>query len=124
MYDVIFVGVDRPDVDERIVQRTQRMWDAGFVDEVRTLVAAGLRQGRTAPRALGYAQVLAWLDGDLPDEATAMAETTRVTRKFVRRQRSWFRRDPRIHWLSYPDSAHPHNAANAAEQLIAAAELR
>ena len=67
MYDVVFVGVDRPDLDARIAERTQRMWDAGFVDEVRRLAADGLREGRTASRALGYAQILAWLDGVLPE---------------------------------------------------------
>ena len=124
VYDVVFIGVDQADLDERIEQRTQRMWDSGFLDEVRTLASAGLREGRTAPRALGYAQVLAWLDGELPDELTAKAETVRVTRKFVRRQRSWFRRDPRIHWLGQMASGGPSIAADAAERLIAAAKLR
>ena len=124
VYDVTFVGVDRPDLDIRIAERTRRMWEAGFVDEVRTLAKAGLREGRTAPRALGYAQVLAWLDGDLADEAAAAAETVRLTRKFVRRQRSWFRRDPRIQWLPPVQSDDPVVAADAAEALIAAAADR
>jgi tRNA dimethylallyltransferase len=75
------------------------MAQAGLVDEVRELLPAGLREGRTASRALGYAQVLAYLDGGL-SEAEAFAEVTRATRRFARRQRSWFRRDPRVEWLA------------------------
>ena len=74
------------------------MWEAGLVAETRALVAQGLREGRTASRALGYQQVLRMLDGELT-EAQARDETVRATRRFVRRQRSWFRRDPRITWL-------------------------
>jgi tRNA dimethylallyltransferase len=70
------------------------MWAAGLVAEVRALEARGLREGRTAGAALGYKQIL-----DEPDEAAAKAETVRATRRFVRRQRSWFRRDDRIVWL-------------------------
>jgi tRNA dimethylallyltransferase len=73
------------------------MFDAGLVDEVRGLVPLGLRRGKTASRALGYQQVLAALDGEC-DLAQAAADTVRATRQFVRRQRKWFRRDPRIMW--------------------------
>jgi tRNA dimethylallyltransferase len=74
------------------------MWAAGFVDEVAALAADGLREGPTASRALGYAQVLAQLDGQLtPDEARE--RTVRTTRRFVRRQRSWFRRDAGLTWF-------------------------
>jgi len=84
------------------------------LDEVTRLVDVGLREGRTASRALGYQQVLTHLDGLLTvDEARA--ETARATRRFVRRQRSWFRRDPRIRWL--PASDNP--AAYAAIALTA-----
>jgi tRNA dimethylallyltransferase len=76
------------------------MWELGLIDEVRALLAHGLREGRTASRALGYAQVLSWLDGELPSEDAARAATVSATRRFARRQRSWFRRDPRIHWLT------------------------
>jgi tRNA A37 N6-isopentenylltransferase MiaA len=74
------------------------MWQQGFVAEVRELAAAGLRSGRTASRALGYAQVLRFLDGEWSQEQAA-AETVRATRRFARRQESWFRRDPRVVWL-------------------------
>jgi tRNA dimethylallyltransferase len=92
------IHLPRPDLDRRIAVRVGRMWDLGLVDEVRRLAAAGLREGRTASRALGYAQVLAFLDGDWPEEE-AMAQTIQATRRFARRQESWFRRDPRVIWL-------------------------
>jgi tRNA dimethylallyltransferase len=85
------------------------MWAAGLLDEVRDLEKKGLRDGRTASRALGYQQALSELDGRLTS-AQARDETTRATRRFVRRQRSWFRRDPRIHWL---DGASPTLVADA-----------
>jgi tRNA dimethylallyltransferase len=75
-----------------------RMFEAGLVEEVRELECRGLRRGRTASRALGYQQVLTELDG-AGDMIAAAAETARLTRKFVRRQRSWFRRDRRIRWF-------------------------
>ncbi|MFI6088917.1 tRNA (adenosine(37)-N6)-dimethylallyltransferase MiaA [Streptomyces sp. NPDC051218] len=101
VYDTVQIGVDvgRPELDERIATRVDRMWDAGLVDEVRALEAAGLREGRTASRALGYQQVLAALAGECTDDE-ARAETVRATKRFARRQDSWFRRDPRVHWLS------------------------
>ncbi|MFF1412256.1 tRNA (adenosine(37)-N6)-dimethylallyltransferase MiaA [Streptomyces sp. NPDC058289] len=101
VYDTVQIGVDvaRPELDERIALRVDRMWEAGLVDEVRTLEAAGLRGGITASRALGYQQVLAALAGECTEEE-ARAETVRATKRFARRQDSWFRRDPRVHWLS------------------------
>ena len=97
-YDTCWLGVDRPDLDARIDLRVERMWEQGLVEEVRRLEAEGLRDGVTASRALGYAQVLAMLDGEL-DDAGAREATARATRRFARRQRSWFRRDPRVAWL-------------------------
>ncbi|MFB6769930.1 tRNA (adenosine(37)-N6)-dimethylallyltransferase MiaA [Streptomyces sp. NPDC056337] len=101
VYDTVQIGVDvaRPELDERIARRVDRMWEAGLVEEARALEARGLREGRTASRALGYQQVLTALAGDCTlDEARA--ETVRATKRFARRQDSWFRRDPRVHWLS------------------------
>ncbi len=98
VYDAVQVGLDRSDLDDRVATRVDRMWAAGLVAEVRALADRGLRDGPTASRALGYQQVLAALDGRW-DEATARAETVRATRRFVRRQRSWFRRDPRVGWV-------------------------
>ncbi|MGA5115582.1 tRNA (adenosine(37)-N6)-dimethylallyltransferase MiaA [Streptomyces pseudogriseolus] len=101
VYDTLQIGVDvaRPELDERIARRVDRMWEAGLVEEVRALEAQGLREGRTASRALGYQQVLAALAGACTEEE-ARAETVRATKRFARRQDSWFRRDPRVHWLS------------------------
>ncbi|MFC7706719.1 tRNA (adenosine(37)-N6)-dimethylallyltransferase MiaA [Micromonospora lupini] len=104
-YPSVQLGVDLDTglLDERIALRVDRMWADGLVPETRELVGRGLPEGRTASRALGYQQVLRMLAGELT-EAQAHDETVRATRRFVRRQRSWFRRDPRIHWL---DSAMP-----------------
>ncbi|MER7116895.1 tRNA (adenosine(37)-N6)-dimethylallyltransferase MiaA [Saccharomonospora azurea] len=99
-YDTVMVGVDRAvaELDERVERRVEHMFDAGLVDEVRRLERHGLRHGRTASRALGYRQVLDALAGDGDLEAAAR-ETVVATRRFVRRQRSWFRRDDRITWF-------------------------
>ncbi|MFY1695013.1 MULTISPECIES: tRNA (adenosine(37)-N6)-dimethylallyltransferase MiaA [unclassified Solwaraspora] len=100
-YDAVQLGVDLPtdELDERIARRVDRMWADGLVAETEALVRQGLRQGRTASRALGYQQVLRMLDG-VYEEPQARTETVRATRRFVRRQRTWFRRDPRVHWLT------------------------
>jgi len=119
-YNAVQIGVDREtgELDQRIADRVDLMWDAGLLDEVRALDRLGLREGRTAGRALGYQQALAQIDGDLSDEQ-AREETVRATRRFVRRQRSWFRRDPRIVWL---DAASPTLKADALAACAAAAE--
>lgn len=96
--DYCQLALDRDDLDERVDARVRQMWRDGFIDEVRSLVPQGLREGRTASRALGYAQVLDHLAG-LSTSEEAMERTAQETRRFVRRQRSWFRRDPRVHWL-------------------------
>jgi tRNA dimethylallyltransferase len=100
-YDTVQIGVDvpRPVLDDRIARRVDHMWEAGLVDEVRALEAAGLREGRTASRALGYQQVLAALAGECTEDQ-ARADTVRATKRFARRQDSWFRRDRRVHWLT------------------------
>lgn len=101
VYDAVQIGVDvaRPELDERIALRVDRMWEEGLVDEVSELEAQGLREGRTASRALGYQQVLSALAGECTEDQ-ARAETVRATKRFARRQDSWFRRDPRVQWLS------------------------
>jgi tRNA dimethylallyltransferase len=110
-YDAVLLGIDRAtaDLDLRVARRVARMFAAGLVEETRGLLARGLREGRTASRALGYQQVVAALDGD-GNLSAAAAETVVATRRFVRRQRSWFRRDRRIHWL---DAAGPDLLAAA-----------
>jgi tRNA dimethylallyltransferase len=94
------LDVPRPELDERIGRRVDRMFEQGFVDEVRGLIDQGLLDGRTANRALGYPQVIALLRGEL-SEAEAREQTAQATRRFARRQDSWFRKDPRIVWLPY-----------------------
>jgi tRNA dimethylallyltransferase len=115
-YPVVGVALDRDpaELDERIAVRVDRMWAAGFVAEVEALTAEGLREGPTASRALGYAQVLAQLDGRLTADE-AQERTVRTTRRFVRRQRSWFRRDAALTWL---DAARP-DLLDAAEAVVA-----
>jgi tRNA dimethylallyltransferase len=99
-YGTVLIGLDRDtaELDERVERRVAAMFAEGLVDEVRSLVPLGLREGRTASRALGYQQVLAAFDGEY-DLPAAQTDIVRATRRFVRRQRSWFRRDRRIGWL-------------------------
>ena len=102
VYPCLHLGLDRPDLADRVRLRVDRMLALGLLDEVRGLLSAGLRDSPTAGKALGYQQLLQVLDddgnlcGSLPEAAEA---TARGTWRFVRRQRSWFRRDPRISWL-------------------------
>jgi tRNA dimethylallyltransferase len=100
VYPVVWLGlaVSRPELDRRIAVRTEQMFQAGLVAEVAGLARAGLREGRTASRALGYAQVLRVLAGQWT-QAHAQAQTVLSTRRFARRQLAWFRRDPRVRWL-------------------------
>jgi tRNA dimethylallyltransferase len=98
----IGLAIDRATLDQRIAARVEAMWAAGFVDEVGRLAAAGLRDSLTASRALGYRQVMRFLDGQI-SEAQARELTITATRKFARRQDSWFRKDSRITWLPYDD---------------------
>lgn len=116
------MDVERPELDERISTRVDRMWEAGLVDEVRALEARGLREGRTASRALGYQQVLAALAGECT-EGEARTETVRATKRFARRQDSWFRRDPRVRWLSGSEEQRgelPHRALALVERAVTA----
>ena len=94
----IGLTLPRPELDLRIAARVDRMWQAGFESEVRRLAAQGLRAGPTASRALGYQQLLRYLDGECTLD-DARAETIKATKRFARRQESWFRRDPRVRWL-------------------------
>jgi tRNA dimethylallyltransferase len=99
-WDTAIVGLDFQTtlLDERLAQRTDKMFADGLVEEVRTLMGRGLRDGVTASRALGYSQVIADLEGG--GDGSAAREPTYIgTRRYVRRQRSWFRRDHRITWL-------------------------
>jgi tRNA dimethylallyltransferase len=110
------LALPRPELDQRIAARVQAMWAAGFEAEVKDLVRRGLRDGRTASRALGYRQMLRHLDGELTLDQ-ARQETITATRRFARRQESWFRRDPRVTWLSASATA----GAEPADRLLAEA---
>jgi tRNA dimethylallyltransferase len=109
------VEVDREELDRRIEARVDRMWAAGFEAEVRRLAGRGLRDGKTASRALGYQQMLRVLDGALTLEQ-ARDETVRATRRFARRQESWFRRDPRVRWLGAGDALRDRAMAEIASR--------
>ncbi|CCQ46758.1 tRNA delta(2)-isopentenylpyrophosphate transferase [Pseudarthrobacter siccitolerans] len=98
----IGLSVDREQLRVRLALRVHRMVDDGLLAEVERLEAQGLRQGKTAPRALGYAQFLRVLDGGTT-VAEAAEETIVATRQFARRQLTWFRADPRITWLDWQD---------------------
>ena len=118
----IGLEVDREQLRERLAVRVHRMVDAGLQQEVEQLDAVGLRSGKTASRALGYAQFLQVLDGELTEDA-AVEETIVATRQFARRQLTWFRADPRITWLDWQDPelvAKAVNAVNAANTASAA----
>jgi len=99
-WSTVIVGLDRETdvLDDRLRERTDAMFDAGLVEEVTRLIGLGLREGLTASRAIGYAQVLDVIDGALDLDA-ARELTFTGTRRYVRRQRSWFRRDDRIRWF-------------------------
>ncbi|MFH5206773.1 tRNA (adenosine(37)-N6)-dimethylallyltransferase MiaA [Antrihabitans spumae] len=114
-WGTVVIGVDRETagLDERIERRTDRMFDEGFVAEVEGLVQQGLREGVTARRAIGYAQVLEYLDGTASLE-DARERTLIGTRRYVRRQRSWFRRDRRVRWV---DGADPDVVSASLQQL-------
>ncbi|WP_285314142.1 tRNA (adenosine(37)-N6)-dimethylallyltransferase MiaA [Pseudarthrobacter sp. fls2-241-R2A-168] len=107
----IGLSVDRDQLRERLALRVHRMVDNGLLAEVEQLEAQGLRRGKTAPRALGYAQFLQVLDGaaTVPEAAE---ETIVATRQFARRQLTWFRADPRINWLDWQDPALTSRAAS------------
>jgi tRNA dimethylallyltransferase len=119
VYPAVQVGLRLPraELDRRIADRVDRMWQAGFVAEVRALAGCGLREGRTASRALGYAQVLRFLAGECPEQQ-AIADTVLATRRFARRQEAWFRRDPRITWLAADDPGVADHALTMAQQAV------
>lgn len=113
-WDTAIIGLDWDTavLDQRLEQRTDLMFDEGLVDEVHTLLGRGLRDGVTAARALGYAQVLADLDAG-GDGSAAREPTFIGTRRYVRRQRSWFRRDHRVVWLDGAADGLVHDALRA-----------
>ncbi|WP_309073602.1 tRNA (adenosine(37)-N6)-dimethylallyltransferase MiaA [Paenarthrobacter sp.] len=115
----IGLAVDRDQLRERLALRVHRMVEAGLQQEVQRLDAVGLRSGKTASRALGYAQFLKVLDGGMTADAAA-EETIVATRQFARRQLTWFRADPRITWLEWQDPELLAKAVKAAKAVAAA----
>lgn len=99
---VLEIGLNssREHLVERLADRVRGMWSAGLVEEVKGLLDKGIRDSKTASQAIGYSQALASIDGRLAEEE-AVAETILLTQRYARRQMSWFRRDPRIHWFDY-----------------------
>jgi len=95
---VLGLRLDRSLLDERIDRRVDRMWELGLREETERLLGAGLRDGVTASRAIGYSQAIGVIDGDL-SEQQARLDTAQATRRYARRQESWFRPDPRVVWL-------------------------
>jgi tRNA dimethylallyltransferase len=104
--------LDRVNLDEKIDKRVEDMWTKGFAREVSILMTKGLEQSGTAKKALGYMQIMNYLNGE-SDEAFAKEETKRVTRAYARRQETWFSRDERIKWLA------PESNAARLEKLLA-----
>ena len=104
--------LDRANLDEKIDKRVEDMWAKGFAREVSILMTKGLEQSGTAKKALGYMQIMNYLNGE-SDEAFAKEETKRVTRAYARRQETWFSRDERIKWLA------PESNAARLEKLLA-----
>jgi len=113
-YDALVIGLARPvaELDARIAERARAMLDAGFLDEVRALHGRGLGAGAPGLSAVGYRELLACVEGRM-DLATALAATVRATRRFAKRQRTWFRREPGIAWR------HPEREAGT---IVAAVE--
>ena len=111
----IGVDIDRPTLDVRISRRVEEMFAGGFVEEVETLLAHGLAEGRTARRAIGYREVVGFLNGERT-LAEAIEQTTAATRRFSRRQDGWFRKDKRILWIDHDDPDRVEKAVAAVEQ--------
>ncbi|MBM3698822.1 MAG: tRNA (adenosine(37)-N6)-dimethylallyltransferase MiaA [Actinobacteria bacterium] len=104
--------LDRENLDSKIDARVEDMWSKGFVREVMQLMTKGLEQATTAKMALGYGQIMNYLNGEC-DEKFAKEETKRVTRAYARRQETWFSRDDRIKWLA------PESNSKRLEKLLA-----
>jgi tRNA dimethylallyltransferase len=104
--------LDRENLDSKIDKRVENMWEKGFIREVMQLMTKGLEQATTAKMALGYSQIMNYLNGEC-DEVFAKEETKRVTRAYARRQETWFSRDDRIKWLA------PESKAGQLEKLLA-----
>jgi tRNA dimethylallyltransferase len=116
---VLEIGLnsDRAHLVNRLEQRATKMWEKGILSEAESLIPLGVRDGKTSSHAIGYAQALAQLDGELTEEQ-AIEETARLTARYARRQMSWFRRDPRINWFDYQDEQLLPNILTTVEKYL------
>ena len=116
---VLEIGLnsDRAHLVNRLEQRAAKMWEKGILSEAESLIPLGVRDGKTSSHAIGYAQALAQLDGELTEEQ-AIEETARLTARYARRQMSWFRRDPRINWFDYQDEQLLPNILTTVEKYL------
>lgn len=116
---VLEIGLnsDRAHLVNRLEQRATKMWEKGILSEAESLIPLGVRDGKTSSHAIGYAQALAQLDGELTKEQ-AIEETARLTARYARRQMSWFRRDPRINWFDYQDEQLLPNILTTVEKYL------
>ncbi|MET1044591.1 MAG: tRNA (adenosine(37)-N6)-dimethylallyltransferase MiaA [Microbacteriaceae bacterium] len=101
---ILGLSAPRDELVPRLDARVHGMWADGLVAEVQGLLPRGIERGVTASRAIGYAQAIAQIRGDLA-EADAIEQTAALTRRYARRQVSWFKRYPHTHWLAYDDPA-------------------
>ena len=108
--------MERDTLDRRIAERTRRMWKGGLVEETESLVRVGLREGRTARRAVGYAEALRCLDGEITRDE-GMALTDQRTRQLARRQARWFAPDERVRWIE--GAASPGDSARVVGEALA-----
>ena len=117
---VLEIGLnsERSHLVQRLETRVHKMWQAGLLHEVANLIPEGIREGKTASRAIGYAQALGQLDGTVTQDQ-AIAETVRLTQRYARRQMSWFKRDQRIQWLDYQDPDYRSKALGMTESWLA-----
>ena len=116
---VLEIGLnsDREHLVSRLEQRAAKMWEKGILREAESLIPLGVRDGKTSSHAIGYAQALAQLDGEIT-EAQAIEDTARLTARYARRQMSWFRRDPRINWFDYQDEKLLPNILQAVDKFL------
>lgn len=116
---VLEIGLnsDREHLVSRLEQRAAKMWEKGILREAESLIPLGVRDGKTSSHAIGYAQALAQLDGEI-SEAQAIEDTARLTARYARRQMSWFRRDPRINWFDYQDEKLLPNILLAVDKFL------
>ena len=116
---VLEIGLnsERAHLVQRLNQRAAKMWATGLLAEVESLIPHGIREGKTSSRAIGYAQALAQLDGQI-SESEAIEQTALLTARYARRQMSWFRRDTRINWLDYQDPTSTVSALALVESQV------